>query len=105
MGAVVAIIGLELAPVAAQQAGLAPWPTAVGQVVQPFVVSPDVVLVSMFTLCVGILGSVLFKGFLQVLPILIATVAGYLLALAMGMVDTTSISNADWFALPSYNFV
>ena len=29
MGAVVAIIGLELAPVAAQQAGLAPWPTAV----------------------------------------------------------------------------
>ncbi len=102
MGAVVAIIGLELAPVAAQQAGLAPWPTAVGQVVQPFVVSPDVVLVSMFTLCVGILGSVLFKGFLQVLPILIATVAGYLLALAMGMVDTTSISNADWFALPKF---
>lgn len=102
MGAVVAIIGLELAPVAAQQAGLAPWPTAVGQVVQPFVVSPDVVLVSMFTLCVGIFGSVLFKGFLQVLPILIATVAGYLLALAMGMVDTTSISNADWFALPKF---
>src|SRR5665647_2337748 len=33
MGAVVAIIGLELAPVAAQQSGLAPWPTTVGQVV------------------------------------------------------------------------
>ena len=102
MGAVVAIIGLELAPVAAQQAGLAPWPTAVGQVVQPFVVSPDVMLVSMFTLCIGIIGSVLFKGFLQVLPILIATIAGYLLALAMGMVDTTSIGNAAWFALPHF---
>ena len=36
MGAVVAIIGLELAPVAAQQAGLAPWPTDIGSVVSPF---------------------------------------------------------------------
>src|SRR5690606_15746596 len=42
MGAVVAIIGLELAPVAAQQAGLAPWPTQVGQTVAAFAVSPNV---------------------------------------------------------------
>jgi uracil permease len=80
MGAVVAIIGLELAPVAAQQVGLAPWPTAVGQVVQPFVVSPNVVIVSMFTLMVGIAGSVMFKGFLQVIPVLFAAIAGYILA-------------------------
>ncbi len=102
MGAVVAIIGLELAPVAAQMAGLAPWPTAVGQTVQPFVVSPNVVIVSMFTLIVGMIGSVLFKGFMQVIPILFAVVAGYLLALAMGMVDTAAISNAAWFALPKF---
>jgi len=102
MGAVVAIIGLELAPVAAQQAGLAPWPTAVGQVVQPFVMSPNVVIVSMFTLIVGIAGSVLFKGFMQVIPILFAVVAGYLLALGMGMVDTAAIANASWFALPKF---
>jgi len=102
MGAVVAIIGLELAPVAAQQAGLAPWPTAVGQVVQPFVMSPNVVIVSMFTLIVGIAGSVLFRGFMQVIPILFAVVAGYLLALGMGMVDTAAIANASWFALPKF---
>jgi len=102
MGAVVAIIGLELAPVAAQQAGLAPWPTAVGQVVQPFVMSPNVVIVSMFTLIVGIAGSVLFKGFMQVIPILFAVVVGYLLALGMGMVDTAAIANASWFALPKF---
>ena len=102
MGAVVAIIGLELAPVAAQQAGLAPWPTAVGQIVQPFVVSPNVILVSMFTLCIGIIGSVLFKGFLQVIPVLVAAVAGYTLAFFMGMVDTTVIGNAAWFALPKF---
>lgn len=103
MGAVVAIIGLELAPVAAQQAGLAPWPTAVGQVVQPFVVSPNVVIVSMFTLLVGIAGSVMFKGFLQVIPVLFAAVAGYVLAFSMGMVDTAVISSASWFALPTFH--
>ena len=103
MGAVVAIIGLELAPVAAQQAGLAPWPTSVGQVVPAFQVSPNVLIVSMFTLCVGVVGSVLFKGFMQVIPILFAVVAGYLLAFFMGMVDTAAISNAAWISLPKFH--
>lgn len=102
MGAVVAIIGLELAPVAAQMSGLAPGSTPVGQTVQPFVMQPDVVVVSLFTLAVGIVGSVLFKGFMQVIPILVAVIAGYLLALAMGMVDTAAIAKADWLALPHF---
>jgi len=102
MGAVVAIIGLELAPVAAQQAGLAPWPTNVGQVVAPFVVDPNVLLVSMFTLMVGIFGSVMFRKFMQVIPILVAVISGYILALCMGMVDTKTISDAPWFALPQF---
>ena len=103
MGAVVAIIGLELAPVAAQQAGLAPWPTAVGQVVPAFTVDPGVLIVSMFTLFVGIAGSVLFKGFMQVIPILFAVIAGYVLAFFMGMVDTAAISNAAWLSLPKFH--
>ncbi|MCE1198439.1 MAG: uracil permease [Marinilabiliales bacterium] len=103
MGAVVAIIGLELAPVAAQQAGLAPWPTSPGQVVPVFEMTPNVVIVSMFTLCVGMIGTVLFRGFMQVIPILFAVVAGYVLALVMGMVDTTTISKAAWIALPQFH--
>jgi len=102
MGAVVAIIGLELAPVAAQQAGLAPWPTSTGQVVAPFVMDQNVLIVSLFTLIIGIFGSILFKGFMQVVPILFAVFAGYILALVMGMVDTTTISNAAWFSLPKF---
>jgi len=102
MGAVVAIIGLELAPVAAQQAGLAPWPTNVGSTVAPFEVSANTLIVSMFTLLVGIFGTVMFKGFMQVIPILIAVVAGYLMALGMGMVDTAAIVNAPWFGLPHF---
>jgi uracil permease len=103
MGAVVAIIGLELAPFAAQQAGLAPWPTAIGKVVQPFVIDGKVVIVSMTTLCIGIFGSVMFRGFVKVIIILIAVIAGYLLAFVMGMVNTTAITNSAWFALPKFN--
>lgn len=102
MGAVVAIIGLELAPIAAQQAGLAPWPAKVGELVQPFLMDKNVVMVSMFTLAVGIFGTVLFRGFLQVIPILIAVVAGYIFALTKGMVNTQVISDAAWFALPTF---
>jgi uracil permease len=103
MGAVVAIIGLELAPVAARQAGLAPWPAAVGKIIEPFRVDPNILTVSMFTLCIGIVGSVIFKGFLQVIPILFAVVSGYLLALVKGMIDTTAINNAAWFTLPKFH--
>lgn len=92
MGAVVAIIGLELAPVAAQQAGLTEGDAT----------DTNVIIVSMFTLVIGIVGSVLFKGFLQVIPILFAVIAGYLLALAMGMIDTEAISNAAWLSLPKF---
>ena len=103
MGAVVAIIGLELAPVAAQQAGLCPYPTAVGKIVEPFVLNGPVLIVSMSTLFIGIFGSVMFRGFMQVIPILVAVIGGYLVAHVMGLVDTTSINNAAWFALPKFH--
>ncbi|MBZ9685388.1 uracil permease [Clostridium estertheticum] len=102
MGAVVAIIGLELAPIAAVQAGLAPAATAVGKVVMPYVVVPNVLIVSLFTLGVGIIGSIIFKGFFQVIPILTAVILGYILAFFMGMVDTAAIAAAPWFALPKF---
>lgn len=103
MGAVVAIIGLELAPVAVQQSGLAPWPTQAGSVVAPFAPDSNTVIVSMFTLLVGIVGSVMFRGFMQIIPILFAVVVGYILALFMGMVDTTRIMEASWLALPTFS--
>jgi uracil permease len=94
MGSVVAVIGLELAPVAAQSAGLIP-DAKLG-------VNGQYVFVSMFTLLVGVIGTVAFKKFLKVIPILIAVVAGYVLALFMGMVDTKIIADASWFAIPHF---
>ena len=102
MGAVVAVIGLELAPTAAQMAGLAAAPTKVGQVVQAYVADPKVLTVSLFTLFVGIIGSVVFRKFLKIIPILIGVLSGYVLALFMGMVDFKPILEAKWFMLPQF---
>jgi uracil permease len=102
MGSVVAVIGLELAPVAAQQAGLAPWATDVGKVVEAFKPNPDIITVSMFTLLVGIVGWVALRGFLKIIPILVAVICGYGLALAKGMIDLSAIAKAPWIALPQF---
>jgi uracil permease len=94
MGSVVAVIGLELAPVAAQSAGLIPDPK--------LGINPQYIFVSIFTLLVGVIGTVVFRKFMKVIPILIAVVAGYVLSLSMGMVDTKVIADASWFALPQF---
>lgn len=91
MGAIVAVIGLELAPVAADMAGL----TAK-------TLDPKVITVSAFTLLVTIFGSILFRGFLSVIPILIGILAGYVLAFSMGMIDLNIVANAPWFAAPTF---
>lgn len=91
MGAIVAVIGLELAPVAADMAGL----TAK-------TLDPKVITVSIFTLLVTVFGSILFRGFLSVIPILIGILSGYILAFAMGMIDLSIVANAPWFAVPTF---
>ena len=40
---------------------------------------------------------------MQIIPILFAVVVGYILALFMGMVDTTRIMEASWLALPTFS--
>lgn len=94
MGAIVAVIGLELAGVAANMAGLLP---ADGHAPES-----KTIIISMATLAVTILGSVLFRGFLAIIPILIGVLAGYALAFGMGIVDITPIVKAPWFSLPTF---
>ncbi|CAK8740482.1 Uracil permease [Sodalis praecaptivus] len=94
MGAIVAVIGLELACVAANMAGLLPSADAP--------VDPTTVVISMATLGVTVLGSVLFRGFLAIIPILIGVLAGYALSAALGIVDFSPVAAAPWFALPTF---
>lgn len=49
-----------------------------------------------------VFGSVLFRGFLAIIPILIGVLVGYALSFVMGVVDTTPIAEAHWFALPTF---
>ena len=89
MGAIVAVIGLELMPVAAGMAGLTSEEV------------DSTAMVSLLTLAITVLSSVAFKGFLSILPILIGVVSGYFIALACGIVDLTGVAAAPWFALPT----
>jgi uracil permease len=54
-------------------------------------------------LLVGVIGTVVFRKFMKIIPILIAVVTGYLLALSLGMVDRSIIENAKWFAMPVFH--
>lgn len=94
MGPVVALIGLELAGSAASTAGLLP---AEG--------TPDTanVIVFLVTLGVAVFGSVLFRKFLSVIPILISVVCGYVAAYVLGIVDFTAVTEASWLALPNFS--
>jgi uracil permease len=94
MGAIVAVIGLELAPTAAQMAGLIPAETNAA-------LDPMAIKISLFTLAVTVFGSVLFRGFLAIIPILIGILAGYAMAYSIGMVDTSAITTAPWLACPT----
>lgn len=94
MGAIVAVIGLELAGVAANMAGLLPAASTA--------VDGKTILVSLVTLGITVLGSVLFRGFLAIIPVLIGVLVGYMLAWSLGMVNWSGVEAAPWFALPTF---
>ena len=91
MGPVVALIGLELSGSAASNAGLLDEAIDVRNVI-----------VFGVTLAVAVFGNILFRGFLSVIPILIAVIAGYIAALCCGILDFSQVAAASWFALPDF---
>ena len=93
MGPVVALIGLELSGSAASNAGLLDEK-----------ISASNIIVFGVTLGVAVFGSVLFRKFLSVIPILVAVIAGYIAAILCGIVDFTAVSEASLFALPNFMF-
>ncbi|MCI7795068.1 MAG: uracil permease [Lachnospiraceae bacterium] len=92
MGPVVALIGLELSGSAAKNAGLLDE-----------VINPGNVIVFLVTLGFAVFGSVLFRGFLSIIPILIAVIAGYVAAIACGLVDFSAVTAAPVFAIPNFS--
>lgn len=96
IGSVIVVIGLGLAGVAVRMAGLSANPQI------PEELHGRWVLTACFTLLVTAGGSVAFKRFLGAIPVLIGIVAGYLFALAAGLVDFEPVLKAQWLALPRF---
>jgi len=92
MGPVVALIGLELSGSAASNAGLLDE-----------VLDPRKTIVFVLTLGTAVFGSILFRRFFSVIPILIAVIVGYASALAAGIVDFAEVAAAPVFALPNFS--
>jgi uracil permease len=97
MGAIVAIIGLELAPTAAKMAGLVLDPNN-----PELYMNPAVLTVSIVTLAIVVIGSVVFRGFLGIIPILIGIIGGYAVSLGVNLVDFGAVGKADFFEMPIF---
>lgn len=80
VGPVIIVIGLGLAPVAVDMAMNVDG-----------AYSGEYFSVAVLTLLVTIIGSLFFKGFFGLIPILIGIVVGYVYALIIGIVDTSAI--------------
>lgn len=94
MGAIVAVIGLELVPTAAGMAGL------IAEADVPR--DTTAIIVSLLTLGATIVYWVTMRGFLKIIPILLGIVTGYVIATIYGIVDYTAVQEAAWIQMPTY---
>lgn len=92
IGPMIAVIGLGLAGNAISNAGF----VADGQVAP--------MIVAIVTFLVAALISSQAKGFLKIVPFLVAIVIGYILSFALGLVDLSGVANAAWFSIPEFAF-
>jgi uracil-xanthine permease len=82
-GSIVALIGFNLAPAAKANFEKGP-------------------VVGLVTLLILVVTLAFFRGIIGRLTIFLAVVAGYLLALTLGEVDTSKIAAAGWVGLPEF---
>lgn len=82
-GPMIMVIGLNLAPTAIEMAA-ENWPLAI-------VAFAVVVAVNIFG-----------RGFIQIVPVIIGLIVGYIVALVTGHVDFTPVKQAAWVGLPDF---
>lgn len=83
VGTIVMLIGFNLAPAAWNNVQGAKW-------------------TALITVVAILLVTVLFKGIIGRLSILIGVIIGYIAAILQGQVDFSAISDAAWFGLPTF---
>lgn len=95
VGPVIMVIGLSLASVAVDMAMNIPGQ---GTYSAPHFTT------AMATLLIAILCGMFLKGVFALVPILFGIVGGYLVGLALGIVDVSHVAEAAWFAVPAFTF-
>ncbi|MBR1385600.1 MAG: uracil-xanthine permease [Bacilli bacterium] len=95
IGPMIMIIGLGLAPSAISQIGLNEgvafdWKVLV------------VALISFLTTAIVMTKA---KGFFKIIPFLVGIITGYIFACMLGMIDFTSVMDADFFSIPNFKIV
>lgn len=96
MGAIVAVIGLELVPVAAEMAGWIPPADAPAD----WAIDLPSATVALLTLLITIVFWVTLRGFLKIIPILLGIISGYVIAWLFGLLSFDAVDKASWLTMP-----
>lgn len=93
IGPVIMVIGLSLAPAALNMTGLTAPDASLAD--------PGVV-VALITLVLALLAALVSRGWLSVVPVLVAIVGGYVASILFGLVDFGPVREAAWFGIPNF---
>ncbi|PKK96358.1 MAG: uracil permease [Tenericutes bacterium HGW-Tenericutes-3] len=94
IGPMIIIIGLSLAPVAINSSGL----NGSGTWKEP--------VVALVTLLTVVVLSIKAKGFLKIVPFLVAIFVGYIASIAVGLVNLNTVFvNYSFFQIPNFSFI
>lgn len=97
---VIIVIGLGLAGTAV---GMAMYENP-GAPQADLIYSTKHIVVALCTIAIIIISSTFFKGFFQLIPVLIGIIGGYIISVFAGLVDFSGVIEAKWFALPDFVF-
>lgn len=98
-GPIIIVIGLRLSSVAINSAFY--LTNEAGEKVFSF----KAVLVTVIVLATCICISVFAKGIYNLMPILFAIIAGYIVCIPLGLVDITPVKEAEWFSFMDKNIL
>ena len=64
-----------------------------------------IILVAVITFASVVLFSLIGKGFIKIVPFLLAIIVGYLASMIFGIVDYSVFASAKFFQLPNFSFI
>jgi uracil permease len=94
VGPVIIVIGLSLAGTAVDMAMYDPQDKY----------SVTYIIIALITLAVTIICNVFFKGFINLIPILMGIIVGYGCSAVAGIIDYEPIKAAKWWEMPEFMF-